>query len=164
MNRKYGRNNQAIKVFILLLFTIIFIFFTTLQAVSQEEEDPEDLNVFWKWVRWNNPGSFLIDHYLAQADQLYVLRDREIEKLNSKKDWQNRQAWVRKKLNTLIGPFPEKTALNPRITDILQKDGYRIEKLVYESMPGFYVAGCVFIPDGIKGKAPAILNDWPSIR
>ena len=156
MNRKSGRNNQAIKVFILQLFTIIFIFFTTLQAVSQEEG--EDLNVFWKWVRWNNPGSLLIDHYINQADQLYEFRDREIEKLKTKEDWQKRQLWVKQKLNKLMGPFPKKSPLNPRITGVLQKDGYRVEKLVYESRPGFYVTGCVFIPDNIKGKAPAILN------
>jgi cephalosporin-C deacetylase-like acetyl esterase len=78
--------------------------------------------------------------------------------LKTKNDWQIRQAWVKQKLNTLIGPFPEKTVLNPRITGVLQKDGYRVEKLVYESMPGFYVSGCVFIPDDIEGKAPAILN------
>jgi cephalosporin-C deacetylase-like acetyl esterase len=98
-----------------------------------------------------------MDHYIKQADDLYKVRDREIAKLESKQDWQNRQLWVKEKLNKLIGPFPEKTPLNPRITGVLQKDGYRVEKLVYESMPGFYVTGCVFIPDNIKNKAPAIL-------
>ena len=140
----------------IVLFTLVII--NTFSAYAQEEDEPEDLNVFWKWVRWNNPGSFLIDHYINQADKLYELRDQEITKMKTKKDWQNRQAWVKQKLNEVIGPFPEKTPLNPRITGVLYKDGYRVEKLVYESMPGFYVTGCVFIPDGIKGKAPAILN------
>jgi len=137
---------------------IIFIFSNSYQVIGQEEEEAEDLNVFWKWVRWNNPGSFLIDHYLKQADKLYEIRDKEIAKLKTKQDWMERQTWVKEKLNDLIGPFPEKTPLNPRVTGILQKDGYRVEKVVYESMPGFYVTGCVFIPDNIKGKAPAILN------
>ena len=39
-----------------------------------------------------------------------------------------------------------------------QKKGYKIEKIVYESIPGFFFTGCLFIPDGRKGKAPAILN------
>jgi len=137
---------------------LAFMYLYPLTAMAQDQEDPEDLNVFWKWIRWNDPGSFLIDHYIQQADVLYELRNAEIAQLKTKKDWQNRQVWVNEKLQQLIGPFPGKTALNPRITGVLQKDGYRVEKLVYESMPGFYVTGCVFIPDDIVGKAPAILN------
>ncbi len=144
----------------LLLFLLLFAFVCIypLPAEAQNEEDPEDLNVFWKWIRWNDPGSFLIDHYIQQADVLYEIRNKEIGQLKTKKDWQNRQVWVRDKLHHLIGPFPDKTALNPRITGVIHKDGYRVEKLVYESMPGFHVTGCVFIPDDIVGKAPAILN------
>ena len=137
---------------------LAFLYFYPYSSEAQEEEDPEDLNVFWKWIRWNDPGSFLIDHYIQQADVHYELRNREIGQLKTKQDWQTRQSFVKEKLEHLIGPFPEKTALNPRITGVLQKDGYRVEKLVYESMPGFYVTGCVFIPDNLKGKAPAILN------
>jgi len=48
--------------------------------------------------------------------------------------------------------------LNPEITGIIQKEGYRIEKVIYESVPGFYETGCLYIPDNLKGKAPAILN------
>ena len=135
---------------------IIGIAFSTLSA--QEISEPEDLNVFWKWSKWSNPGAFLIDHCIKQADDLYALREREINGITTREDWQLRQSLVKEKLLKLFGPIPEKTPLNPRITGTLQKDGYRIEKLVFESMPGFYVTGCVFIPDGLKGKAPAILN------
>ena len=151
VDRRYLVNLLFFYLF-LLLFPILFN-----NPLYGQEEDEENLNVFWKWVRWNNPGSFLIDHYIKQADKLYDLRDEEIDKLKTKKDWQNRQKWVKEKLMEVVGPFPGKTTLNARITGILQKDGYRIEKLVYESMPGFFVAGCVFIPDEIQGKAPAIL-------
>jgi cephalosporin-C deacetylase-like acetyl esterase len=143
---------------LLALHVSFYCFFFAFPSLAQNEEDPENLEVFWKWIRWNNPGSFLIDHYIQQADVLYEQRKNGIKQLKTKKDWQDRQVLVREKLNQLIGPFPEKTALNPRITGVIQKDGYRVEKLVYESMPGFYVTGCVFIPDNIDGKAPAILN------
>jgi len=160
MKRKFENNILRFKIIGLQFFiAVFFIFsFSATKTCAQEEEEAEDLNVFWKWIRWNNPGSFLIDHYINQTDELYELRDREIAKLKTKQDWLNRQDWVREKLQELVGPFPDKTPLNARITGVLQKDGYRVEKLVYESMPGFYVTGCVFIPDNIKGKAPAILN------
>jgi cephalosporin-C deacetylase-like acetyl esterase len=41
---------------------------------------------------------------------------------------------------------------------VLKRDGYRVEKLIYESMPGYFVTAALFIPNKIRGKAPAILN------
>jgi dienelactone hydrolase len=124
-------------------------------ALAQEEED---LNVFWKWARWSNPGGLLITHFIEQADRYYELRDKEIANLKTKGEWLKRQDRVRAALLEIFGPFPEKTPLNPRITGVLKKDGYRIEKLIYESLPGFFVTGCLFIPETVRGPSPAILN------
>jgi hypothetical protein len=63
---------------------------------------------------------------------------------------------VRKKLSGIIGLFPEKTPLNAKVTGRLTRDGYTIEKTIYESLPGYYVTGALYIPDGIEEKAPAI--------
>ena len=120
--------------------------------------EKENLNVFHDWVRYNNPGSFLIDHLNKQAAKYYEIRDAEISKLSDKNDWIERQALVRKKLMEIVGPFPSKTSLNARVTGTIKKKGYRVEKIIYESMPGMYVTGCLFIPEGVKGKIPAILN------
>ena len=120
--------------------------------------DEENLNVFHQWIKWNNPGSLLINHLTKQAFDLYDIRDIEISKLKTRNDWVARQKKVKDKLLKLVGPFPEKTPLNAKITGIIKKDGYRIEKIVYEAMPGYYVTGCLYIPEGIKGKVPAILN------
>lgn len=138
-----------------MLFILIF-----LNPVFGQEEDEEDLNVFWKWLRWNHPGSLLTDYIIAQADKYFDLRDRQISKLKTRQDWTERQQWVKGKLSDLFGPFPEKTPLNPRITGVLHKVGYRVEKIIYESMPGNYVTGCLFIPEnpGRSRKFPAILN------
>lgn len=122
------------------------------------KKEEENLNVLQQWIKWNNPGSFLIDYLTEQAISYYEIRDSEIAKLKTRTDWIRRQQNVKEKLLEVIGPFPEKTALNPRITGIVKKNGYKIEKIIYESMPGFYVTACLFIPDGISGKAPAVLN------
>ena len=153
-------------LYFLLLFCITF---TTGNIYSQEKPtpknvkvdlvpEPENLNVFQQWLRWNNPGSLLINHLTSQAMHYYDIRDREIAKLKTRNDWMNRQEIVKVKLNEIFGPFPGKTPLNPRITGTIKKEGYRIEKIVFEAMPGFYVTGCLYIPEGITGKVPAILN------
>ncbi len=127
-------------------------------ANPSPDQEEENLNVFHQWIRWNNPGSLLINHVIKQAFDYYEKRDGEIAKLKTEDDWHSRQKWVKSKLLEIVGPFPKKTPLHPRITGVLQKEGYRVEKIIYESMPDFYVTGCLFIPDGIKGKVPAILN------
>ncbi len=51
----------------------------------------------------------------------------------------------------------ERPPLNIRVTGVLQRDGYRIEKLYYESLPGLYVPANLYVPDNITEPVPAIL-------
>jgi len=51
----------------------------------------------------------------------------------------------------------KRSEMNVQITGTVQKEGYRIEKLFYESLPGLYVPANLYIPDPIKEPAPAIL-------
>ena len=153
-----------------ILFISMFLITETLFAqtdstankvrVNSPKKEDENLNVFQQWIKWNNPGSLVINHLTRQAEEYYKTRDKEIAKLKTKSDWQKRQQVVKNKLKEIIGPFPKKEALNPEITGIIQKEGYRIEKIIYEPVPGFYETGCLYIPDKIKGKAPAILNGF----
>ena len=95
-------------------------------------------------------------HLNKQAFTYLDTRDNEIAGLETKADWTNRQKRVKDILMKTVGPFPEKTPLNPQVTGTIKKEGYKIEKIVYESMPGFYVTGCLYLPDGSE-KKPAIL-------
>lgn len=154
---------MPVKKYQLVLFIILFTGFpgridSQLKTIQNPPEGEENLNVLASWIRWNNPGSFLINHLIKEADKYYDLRDAEVSNLKTADDWRLRQKWVSKKLNELVGPFPLKTPLNPRITGTIRKEGYRIEKIIYESMPEFYVTGCLFIPGGIRNKVPAVLN------
>lgn len=65
---------------------------------------------------------------------------------------------LRKKLLQMIGGLPEKkTDLHPRITGKVETDGFSIEKLIFESLPGVYVTGLVYIPSDHSKKRPAVL-------
>ncbi len=144
-------------ILILLLFLLLTVEPLFAQTNSTKKEE-ENLNVFHDWIKWNNPGSLVLNHLTKQAEDYYKIRDNEIAGLKTKNDWIKRQQIVKNKLKELIGTFPRKEALNPEITGITQKEGYRIEKIIYEPVPGFYEIGCLYIPDKINGKAPAILN------
>ncbi len=58
-----------------------------------------------------------------------------------------------------LDPMPPRTPLNARITGAIQRKGYRIEKVLFESRPGFPVTGHVYIPDAPAGtRFPVIMN------
>ena len=50
-----------------------------------------------------------------------------------------------------------RTAPKVTVTGTIQMDGYRIEKLYYESLPGLYVAANLYIPDQITSPTAAIM-------
>ncbi len=141
-----------IKLVILIPF-VIFLFYGH-RANAQQE----DLSVLSRWMRWTDAPNNLYHHLTGQAVQLLEERAARIETLRTEGQWLKRQEEIRQTLMEIVGPFPEKTPLNPRIMGVLQKDGYRVEKLIYESQPEYYVTACLFIPDDLEGKTPAILN------
>jgi dienelactone hydrolase len=68
-----------------------------------------------------------------------------------------RQAIVKRRMLESIGGLPEYTGpLRARVTGRLTAPGYAIEKVIYESLPGVYVTGNVYVP-GTVGRWPAIL-------
>jgi dienelactone hydrolase len=139
---------------LLLCFIITFIFLAKADLVNSQDED---LNIFTRWIEWTDGSHMLVHHLNRQAFSFLDRRDGEIKGLKTKEDWMARQKHVRDVLMKIGGPFPDKTPLNAKITGITKKEGYRIEKILYESMPRFFVTGCLFVPDGKKGKKPAIL-------
>lgn len=117
----------------------------------------DKLNVIDKWLQFKNASNALYHHLANQALDMLRKRDSAVLKINSIAGWKQRQQNVRKIFMDLVGPFPEKTPLNPQVTKRIKKEDFTIENILYESQPGYYVTSSLFIPDGIKGKAPAII-------
>ena len=131
---------------------IVFMLLNYNAVMAQEE----NLKVLERWRAWSDGENILVRHLNKQAFTYLDIRDKEIADLQTKADWISRQKKVKEVLMKTVGPFPEKTPLNPQVTGVIKKEGYKIEKVIYESMPGFYVTGGLYLPDG-KNKKPAIL-------
>ncbi len=58
-------------------------------------------------------------------------------------------------LQCLGGPWPDPGALNAATTDVVQKDGYRLEAVGYEAEPGDRIPAFLLVPDAASAKAPA---------
>lgn len=142
--------------------TVLYLFFAglllLLNPTLSSAQDSDSMDILKDWWQWTDGENMLIHSINRQAFQLLDKRDAEIAGLKTKEDWLTRQKKVKETLLKIVGPFPVKTPLNAKITGTIKGDGYRIEKILYESIPGYYVTGCLFIPDGIKEKRPAILN------
>jgi dienelactone hydrolase len=132
---------------------LLILFFQLLPLKSQI-----DVTLFDFWQYYSDAENSLYKYFSSVGFEQLEERKRLIDKLQSKEDWIKRQADVRKKLIDIIGPFPEKTPLNLKVSGIIHREGYRVEKLIYESQPGYYVTSALFIPENLRGRAPAILN------
>ena len=73
--------------------------------------------------------------------------------------WEKRKAELQLRVQVATGlfPMPARTPLNAVIHGKVKRDGFTAEKIYFESVPGFYVTGILFRPEGTKGKIPAIL-------
>jgi len=59
---------------------------------------------------------------------------------------------------TVRKPFPEKTPLNARVTNVVERDAYKIENLLFESRPGFLVSANLYIPKGRRFPLPGVVG------
>jgi len=90
------------------------------------------------------------------AQQHFDARRKAVAALKTPADVIDRQSHLREQFLTALGGLPERTPLNPRVTGQLQRDGYRIEKVIYESRPQHHVTANLYVPDG-KGPFPGVL-------
>ena len=54
-------------------------------------------------------------------------------------------------------PWPEKTPLNTRTETVGVYEGYTIQKIMFETVPGFWSTGNLYLPHPVTGRHPAIL-------
>jgi cephalosporin-C deacetylase-like acetyl esterase len=95
----------------------------------------------------------------AIAKQCWEQRAAAVARIRTPGEVAERQVYIRQKVLDALGGFPaQKTPLNPRITGTLERDGYRVEKLIYESLPRFYVTANLYVPTTGSPPYPAVLG------
>ncbi|MBN9658056.1 MAG: hypothetical protein J0H49_07750 [Acidobacteria bacterium] len=96
------------------------------------------------------------DQYLQR--KAAEITDNSLQNLTSLADWQKMRPTVRAQVLSMLGldPLPSRTPLNARTTGILEREGYRVEKVVFESMPRLYVTANLYLPKA-AGRVPVVL-------
>jgi hypothetical protein len=102
-------------------------------------------------------GDKLIDDYFRS--QVKQISDACLADVKSKADWEKRRPELRRQFLEMMGldPLPPRTDLKPVITGKLDADAFTVENLHFQSSPGLYVSGNLFVPKKAKFPAPAIL-------
>jgi cephalosporin-C deacetylase-like acetyl esterase len=121
-------------------------------------------------VRKENPnspaniGRTQLTNYLDDiAAKETAARRTTIAAITTRAQAEARQREVRKKILTLIGGLPEKTPLNAKSLGTTQAEGFRIEKILYQSQPNFPVTALLYLPDAKPGATSNTQQKPPAI-
>lgn len=103
-------------------------------------------------------------------ERVSVIRHGEMHLLtpaySSRQQWEARARWLREHILTSAGllPLPPRTPLRARLFGRIERDGYSVEKVHFESFPGFLVTGNLYRPLGRKPPFPAVLCPHGHVR
>jgi dienelactone hydrolase len=101
----------------------------------------------------NGAGERLRAYYERMVDPR-PLRPR------SKAEWLQRRSVVRRQtLEALaLSPLPERLPLDVREGGMLEREGYRVQRLYWQTWPQVWASGWLYTPRDTDGKGPAVLN------
>jgi len=83
--------------------------------------------------------------------------------------WDERKEYVRRQILVSQGlwPMPTKTPLNAVIHGKVDAGDHSVEKVYFESAPGFFVTGSLYRPKNVSGKVPGVMfahGHWQDAR
>ena len=103
-------------------------------------------------------GHLVQEYFVNRVRELVGKRQEQLDKARTKKDVMRLRAQARKSLARSFGPLPKRTPLNARVTGTIKRKTYTIEKVIYESRPGFPVTANLYIPREGSGPFPCVLG------
>jgi cephalosporin-C deacetylase-like acetyl esterase len=132
---------------------------TSLGALGTEDAPPA--KAFCVREQPLAPGPRMTPFLQYQAEQAWHEDEERVkawEAIGDEKELLKTQSGLRQKLLEMIGGLPTaKTDLHAQITGKIQMDGFVVQKLIFQSLPGVYVTALVYVPDDRSRKHPAVL-------
>jgi cephalosporin-C deacetylase-like acetyl esterase len=136
------------------IMRIIGLILLTLFAAAAQ--DNAGLNFLANHTDFKNIRSMLPDYAKQQALELLNKRKAGVAQWRAA-DVTARKQYVRDHMLKALGGFPERTPLNARVAGVVEHSDYRIEKIIFESQPRFYVTANLYLPKNGRPPYPAIL-------
>ncbi len=93
------------------------------------------------------------------ALQQLAARREQVARIRRPEEFEKRRTDVRRALLHMLGGLPEtRSPLNLRREGAIDRGDYRIEKIIFESLPHFYVTANLYVPQTGKAPYPAVLQ------
>jgi dienelactone hydrolase len=110
----------------------------------------------WSEIGPSDADNRLEAYFRARTAELTRSCLRNIETIE---DWQQQKDRYRQKLFEMLGldPLPERTPLRAQVTGRADHEAFRVENVHFQSRPGLYVTGNLYVPKERDEKLPAIL-------
>lgn len=124
-----------------------------------EDAKPSSDSILAKKGLCEDPEGMMRAKFLAEIKEAETKWIDAYEAVETKEDVEAYQATRRAAFKEALGPMWERLPLNAKITGQGVKEKYRYENVVFESQPGVYVTGVLFLPleERFKGPYPALL-------
>ncbi len=100
----------------------------------------------------------LLSHLSGKLNALCAEWDRKRSAIRTPESLELRNRFVREKFKDMLNGFPERTPLNAVIVDSREREGYRVENVMFQSRPEFWVTGNLYIPTSGEGPFPGIIS------
>jgi len=110
------------------------------------------------WAGADEEPQLCVGNYQTEEEGKAQLA-RFAETYSNLSEWQDRARVIREQIlrGTGLWPLPKKCPLNPIIRSKRQYEGYTVENVAIESLPGVFVTGSLYRPTGPSGPRPAVL-------
>ncbi len=107
----------------------------------------------------NGYQHMVLDYYVAKMRSMRQRRTAELSAIQTREEAQLYQGKIRQAVALAFGPWQPLDCLDTRTTGSQEYDGYKVEKLIFNSRPNFWVTAALYIPTDLQGKkAPAVLG------
>jgi cephalosporin-C deacetylase-like acetyl esterase len=99
----------------------------------------------------------LLAHLTGKLNALAARWDQARERVKTAAETTARNRFVREKVREMLGAFPERNPLAPVVVRSQSRKGYRVENVMFQSRPDFWVTGNLYVPEG-QGPFPALIS------
>lgn len=100
----------------------------------------------------------LLAYLSSRLNALSEHWDKQRDAIRTVAALEERNRFVRDKFRDMIHGYPERNPLRPVVVNVLQRDGYRVENVMFESRPNFFVTGNLYVPTTGAGPFPAVIS------
>lgn len=97
---------------------------------------------------YHDVESQLFDHLRCMTEEAVAKSNAKKQKISTTGEFAKYREEVRTHFLSSLGGLPDvDSPLNPKVTGVIEESGYRIEKIIFQSLPDFFVTSNLYLPD-----------------